>query len=156
MARVPVYAVGLVKLADRTDVDLYGLDAEPDRVEVATTPLVPEASRAFARDELEARIRRFRARAERGVPLFRAVGPRLAPVHGRWCPWCLSPVGGRATYCSDRCRMRLSRFLSVRQEPPPDPRSCARCGGAVFGQAGKVYCSKRCKKAASYARSKGA
>ena len=103
--RVPVWAVGLVKLADRTDVDLYGLDEDPpDRVEVATTPLVPAAGEAFTADELEARIRFYAERVARARYGRRATAE---PVKGV-CRVCGAAFEGRPhkRHCSDRCRWK--------------------------------------------------
>ena len=125
--RVPVWAVGLVKLADRTDVDLYGLDEDPpDRVEVATTPLVPAAGEAFTADELEARIRFYAERVARELP---ACGE--------------SPAAPRAT------RARYGR----RATAEPVKGVCRVCGAAFEGRPHKRHCSDRCR---WKARDKGA
>jgi len=126
MARVPVYAVGLVKLADRTDVDLYGLDEDPpDRVEVATTPLVPEASQAFSPAELEARIRYYSQRAGRRQELGAAPtgadarrSRAKSPARER-CLGCGGELSGRShkVYCSRACKCRAvkARWRALRK-----------------------------------------
>jgi len=124
--RVPVWAVGLVKLADRTDVDLYGLDEDPpDRVEVATTPLVPAAGEAFTAAELEARIRFYSQRAGRRQELGAApVGAdarrsRARPPVRERCLECGAELSGRSdrVYCSRACKCRAvkARWRALRK-----------------------------------------
>ena len=161
--RVPAWAVGLVKLADRTDVDLYGLGGvAPVGVPVLTTPRVRPANAVFGPAELEARIRVYADRASRRLPVCGGV-PR-ADRPARWCPWCLGRLGPnpRMEFCSGRCRKAWVRWRASRRESrlPPPPRvpvgACRECGGDVFGRADKVFCSPKCRLRAIRARRKGA
>lgn len=73
-------AVGLVKLAERTDVrELRGRIRPclrlpgvppPGGVELETVPLAPAANRAFGVEELESRIERLAALAALRLPLL--------------------------------------------------------------------------------------
>jgi predicted nucleic acid-binding Zn ribbon protein len=164
MARVPAWAVGLVKLADRTDVELYGLGESPDRVAavLSCVPRVRRANAVFSPAELEARIRAYAGRAARRLPVCGGVARAECPA--RWCPWCLGRLGPnpRMEFCSGRCRKAWARWRAARQESrlPAPPRvpvgQCRECGGDVFGRADKVFCSPKCRLRATRARRKGA
>jgi hypothetical protein len=164
MARVPAWAVGLVKLADRTDVELYGLGESPDRVAavLSCVPRVRRANAVFSPAELEARIRAYAGRAARRLPVCGGVARAECPA--RWCPWCLGRLGPnpRMEFCSGRCRKAWVRWRAARRESrlPAPPRAavgqCRECGGDVFGRADKVFCSPKCRLRAIRARRKGA
>ena len=164
MARVPAWAVGLVKLADRTDVELYGLGESPDRVAavLSRVPRVRRANAVFGPAEMEARIRAYAERAARRLPVCGGV-PR-ADRPARWCPWCLGRLGPnpQMEFCSPAHGKAHARWLDCRRKargpvPRPEPvGECRECGGDVFGRADKVFCSPRCRLRAIRARRKGA
>ena len=160
--RVPAWAVGLVKFADRTDVDLYGLGGDPpDRVGVALSR-VRRANAVFGPAEMEARIRAYAGRAARRLPVCGGVARAECPA--RWCPWCLGRLGPnpRMDFCSGRCRKAWVRWHAARRRcrvpaaPPASVGQCRECGGDVFGRADKVFCSPKCRLRAIRARRKGA
>jgi 5-methylcytosine-specific restriction endonuclease McrA len=71
----------------------------------------------------------------------------------RYCPGCglnLSDRHGQVKYCSNTCRRWVANGHTELRQPA---QQCIQCGGAMIGKmATAIYCTKRCKLAASDGR----